>query len=86
MIRAKGFFSTVEYDPEPLWTVTTTTRRPPRPSYRPNPQVDDIPDRKPDELTLLIQAHASPYPEDDPRRVWIAKALRQWAGNPASEG
>jgi hypothetical protein len=54
-------------------------RHPPRPTYRPNPQVDDIPDRKPDELTLLIQQHASPYPDDE-RRAWIARKLRRWAG------
>lgn len=57
----------------------------PRISYRPNPEVDGLPDSQPGELELLIQAHASSYPENDPRRVWIAKALRRWAGSEANE-
>jgi len=50
--------------------------------YVPGPG-DDVP--APDELTCLILWHASPYPEDDPRRDWIAQALRQWAGEKGSQ-
>lgn len=57
----------------------------PRITYRPNPEVDDIPDNQPDELELLITQHCDCYPDEE-RRRWMTKQLRRWAGSEVNEG